>query len=118
MHLGWRERLKKLLVAGWLVFANSSEVLTIRRRTKKPLENASWILRYLRHAIQDGSLEVELHHDAQSAGQAGIQSMGKFSRTDFAVLDEPSERRKGICQVCRLRWQRGRSISALAEGAL
>ncbi len=57
-----------------------------------------WILRYFRHAIEDGSLEVEFHHDAQGAGQAGIQSDGEVQGTDFAVLDEPSERRKGFAK--------------------
>ncbi len=99
---GLAREAEKLLVARGFVLADSGEVLIFVADEENLAEVFLRMLRHVRYAIQDGSLEVELHHDAHRAGQAWIQSDGEIQSTNFAVFDEPSERRKGFAKftVC------------------
>jgi hypothetical protein len=42
--------------------------------------------------VQGGPLKVELHHDAESLGEAGVHAKGEVEAADFAGFDEPGER--------------------------
>ena len=46
------------------------------------------------NAVQDGALEVELHHDADGLGQSWVQGHRKVQGADLAGLDEPGEWRQ------------------------
>ena len=45
----------------------------------------------LRHAVEHGALEIELHHDADSLGQSGVHADGEIESADLSLLDKPGE---------------------------
>ena len=44
-----------------------------------------------RNAVEDGALEIELHHHAQCLREAGVHADGEIQSTDASLLDRPGE---------------------------
>src|SRR5260370_31199046 len=44
-----------------------------------------------RNAVEDGALEIELHHHAQCLREAGVHADGEIQSTDASLLDKPGE---------------------------
>src|SRR6266478_1143032 len=51
------------------------------------------------HAIDDGTFEVELHHDAEGLGEAGVEANWEIQRANLCSVYQPRERRKRLPAV-------------------
>src|SRR5262249_52645227 len=85
---------EELLVAGRVVFADRSEMLIFVAQEHYLPEVLPGMSFDFGHAIEDGALEVELHHHANRFRQARIHPHWKIERAHFALLDQPGKRRQ------------------------
>jgi hypothetical protein len=47
-----------------------------------------------RNAIKHSALEIELHHDSQRLGKAGVHANWEIEGANGSVLDQPAKRRQ------------------------
>src|ERR1051326_1075693 len=80
---------EELLIARRLALPDRRKMLVFVAEKKNLTEVGVSILLHLWNAIQNGTLEVELQHDAQGLGEARIHGDGKVKRGEAAILDQP-----------------------------
>src|SRR6266851_4873648 len=92
--LGLTGQGEELLVAARVVFADGGKVLILVADEEDLSEVLLGVGLDLWDAVQDGALEVELHHDADGFGQSWVEGYREVQSADFAGLNEISERRQ------------------------
>src|SRR5437588_12460436 len=92
---------EELLVAGGLALSNRGEVLVFITEEEN-LPEISFRLGFdLRNAVEDGALEIELHHHAEGSCKTGVHAHGKIQRPYGPRFNAPAERgqRDAIAEV-------------------
>src|SRR5208283_3679041 len=109
---------EELFVACRLTLPHGSEMMVFIAEEKHLPEIALWLCLNLRDAIQNGPLEVELHHDSQGFCQPGVHDCGKIEGTDLAVFNEPRKGRQRLAEFVIVVGYRVVALRRRAEGAL
>src|SRR5258708_4240336 len=50
-------------------------------------------------AVENGTLEIELHHHTHSLGEAGIHADGEIECAKNPPLNQPAKRRQGLAEL-------------------
>src|SRR5260370_39458644 len=100
--LGLTRQTEELFIAGGFALPDRGEVLVLVAEEKDLAEILFRVGFDLRDAIQDSTLEIELHHYAQGLGKPRVHPDGKVQRTYGPGLDKPTERgqRHDVTEVC------------------
>ena len=83
---------EELFIACRVALAHGREVLILVAQKQDLTEVLLGICFNLRHAIEDGAFEVELHHYADGFREARVHSDGEIERTDLSGFDQPGKR--------------------------
>src|SRR6478735_9148345 len=94
---GLARQRKRALVACWVRFADRSKGMVLVTDKQLVPPDGIRLGCYLRNAIQDRALEIQLQHDADDASQSGIRGNRKVQCQNLAGIE------KGVD-----RWQRHR----------
>src|SRR6267154_2333672 len=90
--LGLARQTEELFIAGGFALPDRGEVLVLVAEEKDLAEILFRVGFDLRDAIQDSTLEIELHHYAQGLGKSRVHPDGKVQRTYGPSFDKPTER--------------------------
>lgn len=85
---------EKFLVPGRIAFANGGEVLILVAEEQDLAEVACGMVLHFGNAVEDGALEIKLHHDAQSLRESGVHANRKIQSGDAAIFNQPAKRRQ------------------------
>src|SRR6267154_1707987 len=80
---------EEFFITGGLALPDRRKMLVFVAKKENLTEIGLSILLHLWNAIQNGALEIELQHDAQGLGEAGIHRDRKVERGEAAILDKP-----------------------------
>ena len=94
MHLGWRERAKNFSSPLGSFSPTVAKCWYSSQMKKTCRKYCSRICLDLRNAVQDGALEVELHHDTDGLGQSWVERHREVQGADFSGFDELGEWRQ------------------------